>query len=487
MYIMGSALWAENFLEDSDINKVTLSNGIRVWMYSNDYPSEMVSIRVVWKNGEESKIFSLDCFSDEEAEIENFLEATGRELFLFPGEVGVIGVGQFLKEALLSHVEKSFVATATLYQEERTHPISITPLEGHSSGVLRISYPPLEKRIHTTEGLKQHWAGYFLQALMQERFKNSMRETGGVFTNQMQKPFIVTDQTIQVAVHFSEENLLNVLGGLFSVVRDLRSEGFLEEELNELKTKVQRNLFSLNRKVPDNEVLANYYTDQLLSGVELPSFQIFMKMSLNVIAELSLRDIELFAEKSLKVERCQIDIRAPLTTRVVENDVYHVFELFKKELKNEGIGLGILKADGDLQTYFLLSASNEEIFLIGNVIDTVANTSKLGLLAEKSEMDKKKAKINHVHPLRFLGIIFSNPHLKLCMGKIQNDFFKWRIFVGELSARLEEEVAEDNISPYIAGFCQVAQAHPDQVRALIQRKNWEGLLKYLIRLNTRSV
>ena len=109
------------------------------------------------------------------------------------------------------------------------------------------------------------------------------------------------------------------------------------------------------------------------------------------------------------------------------------------------------------------------------------NPIKLGF--KKKDLEKKGRKINHVHPIRFLGTVFSDPYLKGCMKDIRESYFKWHGFVDGYSVRMEEEHDKGNLLPYVNSFCQIVNGNPDQVRAFIMKRDWEGLMRYLVRLD----
>ena len=76
---------------------------------------------------------------------------------------------------------------------------------------------------------------------------------------------------------------------------------------------------------------------------------------------------------------------------------------------------------------------------IYELITTMAENGKLSLLLKKSYLEQIGAQINHVHPLKFLAAIFSNPRLKMCMIDIFNDYFKRNGLMDGLAPSLQKE------------------------------------------------
>src|SRR5258708_1989893 len=70
-------------------------------------------------------------------------------------------------------------------------------------------------------------------------------------------------------------------------------------------------------------------------------------------------------------------------------------------------------------SYQKLVCTEEDRQNIGYIITTMAENGLLTLYFQyKGDLTHRGAEIVHVHPLRFLGVIFSDPNLKECMKKI---------------------------------------------------------------------
>lgn len=69
------------------------------------------------------------------------------------------------------------------------------------------------------------------------------------------------------------------------------------------------------------------------------------------------------------------------------------------------------------------------------------------------------------------------------MAEIMGDTLKRMSFMSDYTARLNREFERGNINMYVQGFCLSVKANSDQVRAYINAKQWEKLIKYLIKLN----
>jgi len=121
--------------------------------------------------------------------------------------------------------------------------------------------------------------------------------------------------------------------------------------------------------------------------------------------------------------------------------------------------------------------------MIRGVIQIVAETNPIKLGFIRSDLEKKRLQLLHIHPLRSLSTMFTDSYTKQCVAEIMDSFFKWKSFISDFSKRMNQESDRDNLTAYIQGFCLTVKANPDQVRLYINSKEWEKLVKYLIKLN----
>ncbi len=127
-----------------------------------------------------------------------------------------------------------------------------------------------------------------------------------------------------------------------------------------------------------------------------------------------------------------------------------------------------------------LPCSEQDRENIYEIVSTVAMKNKLSLLFQQNYLREKGAQISHVHPLKFLGIIFSNPHLKTCMFYIWDDYFKRNNFVNDLSAALTREADKDKLKPYLRDFSQEVGVPHEPIQSYFEERDWENLVLFLI-------
>lgn len=122
--------------------------------------------------------------------------------------------------------------------------------------------------------------------------------------------------------------------------------------------------------------------------------------------------------------------------------------------------------------------------IITFIITEMAEKNVFQLLLEKNDMERKGKKINHVHPLRFIGHVCEDQKLRRAMKVIKKNPFKWDNFINGFSRRVREEVGKNNLFRFIPSFCEYLQVHVpiDEAEALsyLRQNDPEGFVRYLI-------
>ncbi len=136
------------------------------------------------------------------------------------------------------------------------------------------------------------------------------------------------------------------------------------------------------------------------------------------------------------------------------------------------------KKKGD--AYEKLPCSETDKQNVHEIITTIAENGKLSLLFKQNELKALGSQINHLHPLKFLSAIFSNPVLKERMGQIFGDYFKRNAFMTEVAAGLNAEAEKGGLEPYIERFAKEVNVPAAQLRPFFNNQDWEGLVEFLI-------
>ena len=138
------------------------------------------------------------------------------------------------------------------------------------------------------------------------------------------------------------------------------------------------------------------------------------------------------------------------------------------------------------ELYYQLPISADDQHNIAKLIKKMADSGYWELLKKKGEMDKLGDRIMPLHPMRFLGFIFSNPSLKKRMPKIMDATLKRRGFLNGhgnregFAQRMTKEAQNQNLMQYLPGFSQAIGVTQSSIEPYFHRHDWEGLLRFLM-------
>lgn len=135
---------------------------------------------------------------------------------------------------------------------------------------------------------------------------------------------------------------------------------------------------------------------------------------------------------------------------------------------------------GDL-TYAQLVCSDQDKAFIYEIITTMSENGKLTLLFQQGHLKQLGAQINHVHPMKFVTTILNNPRLRSCLNDIAEDYFKWNGFMDGLGPSFNREADRGKLDHYINDFAAEMGVTPDAIRKYFQNRDWEGLVKFLMK------
>jgi len=130
--------------------------------------------------------------------------------------------------------------------------------------------------------------------------------------------------------------------------------------------------------------------------------------------------------------------------------------------------------------FYTLRLTSDDMHNISKLIKNMADKNLWELLKISKDMKKLGKKIDHVHPMRFLGYIFSTHELKKRMPKIKENHFKWNKFTEGLFERLSKEAHQHNLDRFIPGFAQVTKSSESVIQDCVKRHDWASMLDYLM-------
>lgn len=132
-----------------------------------------------------------------------------------------------------------------------------------------------------------------------------------------------------------------------------------------------------------------------------------------------------------------------------------------------------------------LTISIDEKVKVGKILMTMAENSVIKLLFERKRLESWGHDIRHVHPLRFLGTVFTNPRLVHCMRRIRTSSFKWDGFIDGFSERFKDEIDSNNVLPYLPGFAETVGVEVAPLEKYVEKNDFEGLVLYLMKAKSQ--
>lgn len=120
------------------------------------------------------------------------------------------------------------------------------------------------------------------------------------------------------------------------------------------------------------------------------------------------------------------------------------------------------------------------------IVKTLADKSLIVIAKERYSLEAAGDRIDHVHPLNFLLVIFSDEEMKVAIRNIRGKGWVWSNFLGGLKDTLNAESQIKNILPYVNDFAAKLNIDPNLILPAIQSKNWDLLVDQLIHYIPRS-
>lgn len=136
---------------------------------------------------------------------------------------------------------------------------------------------------------------------------------------------------------------------------------------------------------------------------------------------------------------------------------------------------------GDV-TYSQLRCTEEDRSNISDLTRTLGKSSKWGILANSVKLIRIGFAINHVHPLKFLAVIFSQPELKECMKLIYDDYYFKRLnFMNGLKDSLNAQASLGKLERYLDDFAEEIGAKSADLLPFVTAKDWDGMVIFLMK------
>lgn len=118
---------------------------------------------------------------------------------------------------------------------------------------------------------------------------------------------------------------------------------------------------------------------------------------------------------------------------------------------------------------------------IAFIVNTLAYDSLISISSQKSSLKKAGDRIDRIHPLRFLEVVFSSERLKAGIAAIRGQFswVKDGFFDG-IFGSLKEEAGRDNLFRFVSDFAKNVKIDVKRINPTLKRGDWKGFINTLI-------
>jgi len=434
-----------------------------------------------------SAIFTLDQPKSEEEiaeflqKCQEYIEAKGHHRAAF------IAIGCSLAEQLRKWVAGIVLQTEESAPDLKSIVFGSSPVQVRSSTEtktpsLQISYGFLLPKMKTSRDLRKLWSLALVECMTTKRLQE--QKISCLEAKEFSK-FLLPEKrmTYQITSLEPEKGFKSFL----KVMQEIKQVGFTLEELSAAKKFFQDKLQELQQNHPMKGLIveASFHAEGFLRNMELLSYGYFLESAPLLIDSITPVDI------AISLNDCYSEGKRHILLLANPSQSDAMEALVRKEL-DESNQLRIERVESHTATEMLINPEiSQELFnrleitdhdkeLIFKIIDTMArdNVIKLGL--KRRSMERKGKKVRHVHPLRFLGHIFADIHLHQCMREVHRSSFKWNGFIDGLKDRIKEEASRGNLLPYVPAFAKQTNRDADRITHYIDRRDWEGLVRYLL-------
>jgi hypothetical protein len=130
---------------------------------------------------------------------------------------------------------------------------------------------------------------------------------------------------------------------------------------------------------------------------------------------------------------------------------------------------------------FSAEPSGRDVEDVRYIVLTLANRSVLGIAKDKDLVEKAGDRIDHLHPLKFLQVIFTDDELKVGVKNIREKGWLWSSFIDGIAITLEVESRIGNLTGQMIGhFANTVGVKAHDLMSYSKEGAWEKMVDYLI-------
>lgn len=343
---------------------------------------------------------------------------------------------------------------------------------------LEVTYEFSLPTMRTSRDLRKMWNIALIQQMAGHRLKME-----GVECEEEKKfsSFLLPHKT--VAYRFTPPRESDGFSHFLRGLQEIRHIGFTVQELGDAK----KFFFEKIRQLQQEQFrataprVAAFHAEGFLRNLGLLSYGYFLESAPILIESITPVDIAIALQECFLSNQRHITLTTPpFLGAKLETLVRNEIDQSEHLTGDRGADFSATGMEAPNSYFYQLPLHESEKEIIYKIVDTMArdNVIKLGL--KRKSMEKKGRRIRQVHPLRFLGYVFSDPHLHQCMREISRSSFKWNGFIDGYKERIREENAQGNLLRYVHEFAELVHRDENEITRIIHNHDWEGLVRYLL-------
>lgn len=407
----------------------------------------------------------------------------------------------------LAHTKKQFARTERLSDEQTLSPLTkefpASTLPSAGSGIpldedaeVFITYEPDEIKVSDASSVRQRWVMLCAEWIAQNRLAEMVKDSFSYYDVYTEgKHFAPSFLSIQLSCKSTEEQ--GIIEYLEEQVSKVRLLPINSSELTTYRNSLLEYIADLLKEDKKEEEAFVYscLTSEYMEEAPALSFEEFLHFSYEALSVMTIEEVAeamfLYFEPENRILETitQEDLFEETTSAPLKNfgpaEVETSLGIFNEAGKECTSGFSSLKRGlsdqaSDMDLYNQLRLTETDKKLIRKIVTTMADKNVFQLLLDKKTLEKKGKQVRPIHPLKFLGYICADGHLRKCLNTISKNHFKWSSFVDGFKDRMKEEAKKGQLLPYVPGFSQLLGQDPNIIAGYINRGDYEGLIKHLI-------
>jgi hypothetical protein len=131
---------------------------------------------------------------------------------------------------------------------------------------------------------------------------------------------------------------------------------------------------------------------------------------------------------------------------------------------------------------YLAEVTSAEKNDIRYILSTLANKNLAEIFLAKEKLEAAGSRVDLIHPLRFLSIIFAEDEFLVYIHNIRKKGIVWGHFFKGLKNCLSAEAEIKNMKEeYVCHFSQIVKINPNLIMRAVAEQQWEDFVDLLIK------